>query len=116
MLKKEEIYKHNPIHIANYQISNLDSITGKLLNILDEIAKDQNLSDEELNEIRETIQRIYIKKKASYFIEEKMTVFFEYLTDACNVALKSKKGPHHNDYTELTYVNHTKKLLTNEQY
>jgi len=116
MLKSKEISKHNPNVITNYKINSLVNSTIDLLELLEQVAKENELTLEELNELKVLVHKAYLKEKAYYFLDGKLNGLFDYLSDACNMALKSNSNINNNEYTEITYLNHTKKLLTNEYY
>jgi hypothetical protein len=115
MLDLKKTSSHNQNTITDFKIGILESSIVQLLETLEELAKETDLTIDEQNELKALIYRAYLKEKAGYFIESKLNGFLEYLSDACKMALKNKSNLNSvNDYTEITYLNHTKKLLSNE--
>lgn len=116
MVKEKNIFINNPVAHCNYYTDSLDRTKEVLLLSLKQLVDEQNISEEEILAVIELIDKVYNKKRASYLLETKVGTFFKYLSESCNFALKSNKKIDESDYTEFTYLNHTKKLLTNEQY
>ena len=115
MSDSKKISSQNPNVLINFKVGILENSTIQLLETLDEIAKECNLSTDEQNELKVLIYKAYVKEKANHFMEKKLAGFMDYLSDAYKMALKNKSQlSNSGEYTEITYLNHTKKLLSNE--
>ena len=114
MLNSKKLSKNNPIKIHNYKIASLEQATDALLNILEELSQNEELPTEAIEQVKKMIEKVSAQKKMSYLLEDKLGIMADYISDACRIALKSKSKNSTNEYTEVTYMNHTKQLLTNE--
>ncbi len=109
-------FLENPLVVSNKNIENLSDATLLLLDTLEKFGKENDLSSIEVDELKDLILKSFLKKKAMYLMEEKLDSFSQYLGDSCNFALQNTKKMDDDDYKEVAYIKHTKRLLTNEHY
>lgn len=74
---------------------------------------------EELAEIRTSINEIFLKRKASFLLEDRLSYLNEYLNAAFNFALKDhfdSKVSSGDSETRLFYLKKSKRFILNEQF
>jgi len=86
-------------------------------NEIEKYAAQNQISDKELQTIKDALEKIYHNKKMTYYLEEKTGHFNKYIEDAFNSALGNIEKPESNkEYKSFFYLKHTKQLLTHEKF
>jgi len=85
---KKNYKKGNPLIISNPKIEALEDAYKLFLEAIDEYSKLNELSEEELNEIKNTLKEIYKKKKIQYFLEQEMNIILNKIKTLYEDALK----------------------------
>ncbi len=107
--KKGILEEDNPI-IVNDQKS--DAVRLQILKAIQEVSKEQNLTDKELNYLVEVIDKIYSERKARFFFENRIDNMSRLLSSLLRfISVVPKPG---EETTKLYYYNSTKDYLKNE--
>jgi hypothetical protein len=88
----------------------LDKAYDTFIKILEEYAAQNNLSKEDRKALRYAIYHAYSEKKATYFLEERLSKFCSILDFSANFALKQDSKHKQNDYS-IAYMKHLKQLI-----
>lgn len=97
------------------EIKRIDDIYTFIISYIDENATTYKISVEDISILKEKVAEAYIERKSARFMEKSFGVFCEYFDYSLNNALNIDSN-NDKDFIKLFYVNHTKHLLTNEQY
>lgn len=109
----------NSINIApaSNRASALNKAYRTFRDEIEKYAAQNQISDEEIQTIKDALEKIYHNKKMTYFLEEKTGRFNKYIEDAFNSALGNLEKPESNkEYKSFFYLKHTKQLLTHEKF
>ncbi len=112
IMKQTDYTENNPLVISNPKIEALEDARKLFLDALDEFAKQKQLEPNEIKELKEILQNVYLSKKLHYLLEYKIGIFSDYLNFATNFALQ--ESPIEKPFTNVFYLRHTKQLLTNK--
>lgn len=108
--------KNNPLLFANERTEALDEVFAQLLEALEEYATKKKLTDSEIADYKEQILKAYLEKKASYFLEDRITNCSNYLQKALGLALsKSSERKGQDNITKFFYYNNKHQMLGHEQ-
>lgn len=111
-MKQTDYKEKNPLIISNPKIEALDKAKKIFLDALDDYAKQKHLGQNEIKELKEILQNVYLSKKLHYLLEHKVSIFSDHLNFATNFALQ--ESPINKSFTNVFYLRHTKQLLTNK--
>lgn len=117
----ESMIKNNPIAYSSTKQKLLDAAKQILLDTLEEYIKENNLSPDEIAEVKNYIEEAYSEKKAAYFLEDKLIDLSTYLNYSLNFALnnKTEKKPNKDilkTFSRIFYYRNKKHVLTHERY
>jgi hypothetical protein len=104
--------KNNPILFKDSRVSVLDDAYGVFMDIIEEYAIKNNVSDESLKELRSLIEEAYQDKKIEYFLDYKFDGLGEKVENFVDLALNSPNK--RASYTNLFYIKHTNHFISNE--
>jgi len=90
--KKKNYIKGNPLIISNPKIEALEDAYKLFLEAIDEYSKLNDLNEEELNEIKNTLNEIYKNKKIQYFLEQEMNIILNKFKILYEDALKESSA------------------------
>lgn len=105
-------FQNNPVLFKDSRVSVLDDAYGVFLDIVKEYAKNNNISDDSLDELVVLIKEAYQDKKIEYFLDSQLEGLGEKVEDFVDLALNSPNK--RTSYTNLFYIKHTNQFITNE--
>lgn len=109
--------ENSPIYFANSRTESLDEALKLFLSIFEEYAAKNELTESQVSSFKKLIFAAYKEKRATYFIENKVSIFDDYINKAFNVALRRSFDSDENDsITKVFYYNNKRRLISNEQY
>jgi hypothetical protein len=108
--------RNNPIYFSDERAAALDEAYKLFIEAFTDYAIQHKLTEEQTLSFREQILNAYLEKRASYFLENKLGDFADYLNKAISYALtKSFKDNDREDITKMFYYNNKHHLITHEQ-
>jgi hypothetical protein len=108
--------RNNPIYFSNQRSDALDEAYKLFIEAFSDYAIQHKLNEEQILIFKEQILNAYLEKRASYFFENKLGDFADYLNNAISFALtKSFKDNDREDITKMLYYNNKHHLITHEQ-
>ena len=112
----KDIFKNNPLHISDLRIKALDEAYKIFLEVLIEYVSKNKLDDEQIENIKGLFYHTYVEKKASYFLENKLNEFTNYISNSLNIATQDSFSTESRDNLHLFYYNNKHSLIKHEQY
>lgn len=88
MAQYKDISTKNPIHFSNERVKALDRARKILIETFEQYEGTHPDKREELNELRGLANEIYLKRKASFLLEDRLSYMNDYLNTALSFALK----------------------------
>ena len=109
-------FRHNPVFFSDERSEALDEAYKLFMEAFAEYAAQNKLTKEQVDNFKEQILSAYLEKKASYFFENKLIEFSDYLNKTISFALtKSFKDDERENITKLFYYNNKHRLVSHEQ-
>jgi len=116
-MKNNLMTSKNPIHFSTKKAEALEEAYKLIIEVLNEYADSKNLSENEINYIREQILSAFLERKAHHFLEYKLENLSENFKKALSFALtKSLQDDDKDNFTKLFYYRNKHRLVKNEQY
>lgn len=107
--------KHNPIFFSNERSEALDEAYALFVEAFNDYATKNELTEEQIASFKEQVLSAYLERKASYFFEDRLVDFSDYLKKAISFALtKSFREEGSDNYTKLFYYNNKHHLVSHE--
>lgn len=108
---------NNPLYFSNSRTEALEEALLMFVDALEEYAEKNELTEEQVSDLKQLILDSYTEKRASYFVEEKFSSLNDYLKKAFHLALKRSFSQFEKeDITRILYYNYKDRLISNEQY
>lgn len=109
-------FRHNPVFFTDDRAEALDEAYNLFMEAFADYATQHKLTEEQVANFKEQILSAYLEKKASYFFENKLIDFSDYLRKAISFALtKSFKDDDRENITKVFYYNNKHRLISHEQ-
>ncbi|HNS29001.1 MAG TPA: hypothetical protein PKL52_00575 [Tenuifilaceae bacterium] len=117
-METKSTISRNPLVYQNQKQKTLDEAKKLFMKYLKEFAQYKNLSENEIMLIKEFFEEVYLEKKATYILEEKLRELNQYLNLAFNFALSSinRKQSVPEDLTKVFYYKNKKGELIYERH
>lgn len=108
----------NPLIYQSQKQRTLDEAKEMFMKYLKEFAQSKNLSESDIMLIKEYFEEVYLEKKASYILEEKLRELNLYLNQALIYALSGayKKQSVTDNFTKVFYYRNKKGELSYERH
>lgn len=108
---------NNPLYFTNSRTEALEEALRMFLETFEEYADKNELTEDQISSFKQLILDSYIEKRASYFIDHKISNFNDYINKAFQFALKrSFDSNDKENLTSVFYYNNKHRLISNEQY
>lgn len=105
----------NPIEFNTDRMNALEVAYDHFFEAIDEYSKKNELTEQQIETLRDFVKRVYVERKAGLLIEEKTNDFSNYLNKAFRFALtKSFKEDENVTWTKVLYYNNKKSLIKHE--
>ena len=115
-MKAKHKFRHNPLFFSDERTDALDKAYKLFMEAFTDYASQNKLTDEQVANFKEQILSAYLERKASYFFENKLVDFSDYLNKAISFALtKSFKDDDRENMSKLFYYNNKQHLVSHEQ-
>lgn len=122
-LKDTKILNSYPGYVNNERMEAVEETLKLFRESLKEYAAENNLPLEQIRQIEEYLEKIYILRKASLHFESKTGSFLNYLSEAANIMARNSdnctrmfRNSEMTEESKFFYYNNKNHLITNEQY
>ncbi len=92
----------------------LEEAFNSFLDIINEYASQQSLSEEDKKQLLKLVEDAYVNKKIEYFLDERLSKFSSFLDFSYCFALKKPNSKDIKSNYSIAYVKHLKQLVANE--
>ena len=105
----------NPISLNDEKTKNLDEAYGLFLETLEEYSSKHNLSQDLKESLKKEVSTAYMEKKASYWLQSRVTGFANFLSRALNGNGGAPENEPEGDTTSMVYYKNKRRLINHEQ-
>lgn len=92
----------------------LNEAFDSFLDIINEYASKNNLSDKDKNHLIKLAKDAYVDKKIEYYLEDKLASYSSFLDFSVNFALNKNAGETEKSYWNILYVKQLEEFISNE--
>ncbi|NDI99285.1 hypothetical protein GWA97_09375 [Flavobacterium sp. LaA7.5] len=113
----EDEPKDYPSFFSNDRTEVLNTALESLMELIDEYAAKNNMSENEIIKIKKIIIENYLERKASLYIKNKVSNFNDYLSKSLDYAInRGLKSNNIEEQTKIFYYKNKHHIISNEQY
>lgn len=105
----------NPISLKDEKTKNLDEAYDMFLETLEEYSTKNNLSPAVKESLKKEISTVYMEKKASYWLQSRISGFASFLSKALNGNGGAPENESEGDTTSMVYYKNKRRLINHEQ-
>lgn len=108
----------NPLIYQSRKQRTLDEAKEMFMKYLNEFAQSKNLSESEIIQIKDLFEEVYLEKKATYILGDKLRELNLYLNQALTYALSGtyEKQSANESFTKVFYYRNKKGELSYERH